>query len=330
MPTSAPIIRDRRPVLVTGVAGFIGHHTASLLMDWGLPVIGVDAFTPYYDRSTKERNLRELLERDAFRFMETTVDSATTEDCLDHVQAIVHLAAQPGVRDSWAEFDTYVDLNIRATKQLLDMALRHGSPRFVAASSSSVYGDAPVYPTREDAATTPRSPYGITKLAAERLCVAYGLEHDLPTVSLRYFTVYGPAQRPDMAIQRLIAAAYDGSTFDLFGDGSQIRDFTFVGDVARATAWAAVIDVRPGSVFNVCSELPVTVNDLIDVVERVSGRPIDLVRHAGALGDVRRTGGCADLIADALGWRAETSLEDGIRAQDAEYRRRANLAEALA
>jgi nucleoside-diphosphate-sugar epimerase len=318
--------RDRRPVLVTGAAGFIGHHTAGLLLDWGFPVIGIDSFTPYYARSTKERNLSALLERDGFRFTETFIDSPGTEQYLSDVQAVVHLAAQPGVRDSWAEFDTYVQLNIHATKWLLDAALRHGSPRVVSASSSSVYGEAPVYPTCEGAQTTPRSPYGITKLAAERLCVAYGLERGLSTVGLRYFTVFGPAQRPDMAIQRLITAAHEGTTFELFGDGRQIRDFTFVGDVARATALAAITELPPGSVFNVCSETPITVNDVIEVVEAVSGQTVQLERHSVSVGDVTRTGGSADMIADALGWRAETSLEDGIRAQVAEYRRRMSLA----
>src|SRR4029453_5348615 len=166
------------------------------------------------------------------------------------------------------------------------------------------------YPTSEDAQTTPRSPYGITKLAAERLCVAYGLERGLPTVGLRYFTVYGPAQRPDMAIQRLITAAYEGTTFELFGDGRQIRDFTFVGDVARATALAASTELRPGSVFNVCSETPITLNVVIDTVEAVSGRTVHLERHSVSVGDVTRTGGCADLIAGALGWQAETSFQD--------------------
>jgi UDP-glucuronate 4-epimerase len=158
MSSSVPLIDDRSPVLVTGVAGFIGHHTAGLLLDWGLPVIGIDSFTPYYDRHVKQRNLADLLERDRFTFAETDVVSAATEGYLSQVQAVVHLAAQPGVRDSWADFDTYIELNIRATKWLLDAALRHGSPRVVAASSSSVYGEAPGYPTSEDAQTTPRSP----------------------------------------------------------------------------------------------------------------------------------------------------------------------------
>lgn len=323
-------VNDRRPVLVTGAAGFVGHHTANLLLDWGVPVFGIDSFTPYYPRRTKEQNLATLQQRGGFQFFETPVVSATTEELLGRVQAVVHLAAQPGVRDSWSDFDTYVELNIRTTKWLLDAALRRGSPRVVSASSSSVYGDAPVYPTCEDAPTVPRSPYGITKLAAERLAVAYGLEHDLPTVSLRYFTVYGPAQRPDMAIQRLIAAAHEGTTFALFGDGRQIRDFTFAVDVARATALSALRDLHPGSVFNVCSEMPVTVNDVVDVVESVSGRPVRLERHSGAVGDVTRTGGCADLIDDALGWRAATGLEDGIRAQCDEYQRRAACSEVAA
>jgi UDP-glucuronate 4-epimerase len=321
-----PAILDPRPVLVTGVAGFIGHHTARVLLDWGVPVVGIDCFTPYYDRATKERNLSDLLDRDGFQFSEAFVDCPAVERALGDVQAVVHLAAQPGVRDSWAQFDTYVELNIRVTKWLLDAALRQGSPRLVVASSSSVYGEAPVYPTSENAQTQPRSPYGITKLAAERLCVAYGLEHGLPTVGLRFFTVFGPAQRPDMAIQRLIAAAHEGIPFELFGDGRQVRDFTFVGDVARANALAAVTDLPAGSVFNVCSERPATLSQVIEVVEELSARPVELVRHPVATGDVTRTGGCADTIAHALNWRAETSLEDGIVAQYAEYQRRYSLA----
>ncbi|HUF97990.1 MAG TPA: NAD-dependent epimerase/dehydratase family protein, partial [Ilumatobacter sp.] len=295
----------------------------------GFTVVGIDAFTPYYDRTTKERNLRTL-DHGNFRFVEACVDSAAARVELDGAQAIIHLAAQPGVRDSWNEFDTYTELNVLATKRLLDFALDAGVHRFVCASSSSVYGDAPAYPTSEDAPTVPRSPYGITKLAAERLSVAYALERGLRTVSLRFFTVFGPGQRPDMAIERLIRAAHLGDTFPMFGDGSQIRDFTYVGDVARANAMCALVDLPPGTVFNVCSEAPTTLNQVIEIVETITGSEVRRDQGAVSVGDVRRTGGTAARIRAALGWSAETSIDTGIRAQELAVRERLQLVGARA
>ena len=321
------IAADTRPILLTGAAGFIGHHTAGLLLDAGHPVIGVDAFTDYYDRSVKERNLAAVADRPGFSFLEADVRDPRVADAMDGVRAVVHLAAQPGVRDSWHDFDTYVDRNVLATKHLLDAALAHGAPRVVCASSSSVYGDAPAYPTSEDAPTVPRSPYGITKLAAERLAVVYGRERGVPTTSLRYFTVYGPAQRPDMAIQRLVAAAVEGRRFQLFGDGRQVRDFTYVGDVAAATARCALVDLPAGSVFNVCSEQPVTLDDVVRAVGEVVGNEPAIERTTAAMGDVDRTGGTAARLREAIGWSAATSLVDGIRAQAEEYARRRALRE---
>jgi UDP-glucuronate 4-epimerase len=320
---------DARPIVVTGAAGFIGHHTSRLLLDWGFNVIGIDAFTPYYDRRTKERNLRAL-DHSNFRFVETYIDSAAARAELGGAQAIIHLAAQPGVRDSWDQFDTYTELNVLATKRLLDFALEAGVDRFVCASSSSVYGEAPAYPTSEDAPTVPRSPYGITKLAAERLAVAYALERGLPTVSLRYFTVFGPGQRPDMAIERLLRAAHQGDRFAMFGDGSQIRDFTYVADVARANAMCALADLPPGTIFNVCSESPTTLNEVIDIVQTVSGCEVQLDRESVSIGDVRRTGGTAERIRLALGWVPQTSIPEGIRAQERAVRERLDLVGASA
>lgn len=317
---------DGRPVLVTGAAGFIGHHTVQTLLSAGHPVIGVDSFTPYYDRAVKDLNIAPFRHDPRFRLVEDDVAASAVVEELAGCRAVIHLAAQPGVRDSWADFDRYVDLNVRATKRLLDAALAADVPRVVCASSSSVYGDALDYPTSEDDATRPCSPYGITKLATERLAVAYADELGLATVSMRYFTVYGPAQRPDMAIQRLVVAAHSGAAFPLFGDGAQIRDFTFVADVADANCRAALLpEVEPGTVLNVCSGSPVTLLDVIDAVEQATGTRVHIEHGDVAPGDVRRTGGDLARITAVLGWRPGCSLVDGIAAQVDEHRRRVDL-----
>ena len=321
--TDHSIRPDGRPIVVTGVAGFIGHHTATHLLDLGWDVIGIDSFTPYYDRSIKERNLRLVEGRSGFSLRAEALTPELCSEVFDGARAVVHLAAQPGVRDSWHDFDTYLDLNVRATKVVLDAAAEAAVGRVVCASSSSVYGEAVQYPTRESAPTTPRSPYGITKLAAERLAVAYGLERGVPTVSLRYFTVYGPGQRPDMAIQRLITAARTASSFPLLGDGRQIRDFTYVADVARANALAALRpDIEAGEVLNVCGGSPVSLVDVFREVEHVTGCTLNFDRHAAALGDVQRTGGSSERVREVLAWSPEVSLADGIRFQDEEVMRR--------
>lgn len=317
---------DGRPVLVTGAAGFIGHHTARRLLDLGHHVIGVDSFTPYYDREIKEVNVRALRSDPRFRLLETDVTDPAVAKELRGCRALIHLAAQPGVRDSWDDFDRYVDLNVRATKRLLDAARAAAMVRVVVASSSSVYGNAPAYPTGEEHPTQPVSPYGITKLATERLAVTYADQLGLPTVSMRYFTVYGPGQRPDMAIHRLIAAADTGDPFPMFGDGNQIRDFTYVADVADANCRAALLpDVPPGTVLNVCGGAPVTLRDVIEAVEEAAGVSVRIELRPASPGDVRRTGGSAHRIESMLGWCPTYSLHEGITAQVAEHQRRKTL-----
>jgi nucleoside-diphosphate-sugar epimerase len=317
---------DGRAVVVTGVAGFIGHHTARRLLDLGHRVIGVDSFTPYYAREVKEMNLRGLRTDPRFRLLEHDVADVAVTSELAKCRALIHLAAQPGVRDSWADFDRYVDLNVRATKRLLDAALAADLERVVVASSSSVYGNAPEYPTSESDPTQPVSPYGITKLATERLSVTYADQFGLPTVSMRYFTVYGPGQRPDMAIQRLVAAAHSGATFPMYGDGTQIRDFTYVADAAEANCRAALLpDVDPGAVLNVCSGSPVTLLDVVAAVEAATGAPVRIEQGPASPGDVRRTGGSSTRSETMLAWRPTCSLSDGIAAQVDEHRRRISI-----
>lgn len=308
-------------ILLTGTAGFVGSHTAEALLAGGHEVRGVDAFTDYYDPARKRTNVAPLLTADGFELVEA--DLATT-DCsalLDGVDAVVHLAGQPGVRASWADgFGTYATCNILATQRLLEAARGRPLQRFVYASSSSVYGDAETFPTMETALPQPVSPYGVTKLAGEHLATLYGTNFGVPTVSLRYFTVYGPRQRPDMAIERMVAAALGGPVFPLMGDGSAARSFTFVGDVVRANLAAVTEDTPPGTVVNLSGVETVTVTELLDEVGRAAGSPVPLDRLPAEPGDARRTGGDTRRAAELLGWSSTTTLAEGIAAQVAHHR----------
>ena len=306
--------------LVTGVAGFIGSQVAEALVDAGEDVRGIDCFTPYYDRVAKEQNLAALRAGDRFRFHDVDLRTAPAEvlaGLLDGVAVVYHQAAQPGVRLSWSDgFATYDECNVLATQRLLE-AVRNAAhaPRVVYASSSSVYGNAGRYPVLETDLPRPHSPYGVTKLAAEHLCNLYAANYGVSTVALRYFTVYGPRQRPDMAHHRLIEAALDQTPFPLFGDGSAIRDFTFVGDVVRANLLAGTADVAPGTVVNICAGGSTVMNDLIAAVGEAVGQAVPIDHQPEQAGDVRRTGGSNDLAAAELGWAPQTSLAEGIRAQ---------------
>jgi nucleoside-diphosphate-sugar epimerase len=308
---------------VTGVAGFIGSTLADALVARGDDVRGVDCFTSYYDRDAKEANLAGVRANPGFELVEDDLRTCAIGPLLDGVDVVFHQAAQAGVRLSWADgFADYNGHNILATQRLLEGAKAANVARVVYASSSSVYGNAPAYPTTEDDLPRPHSPYGVTKLAAEHLCNLYAANWGVSTVSLRYFTVYGPRQRPDMAFHRLIEAGLGGTAFPLFGDGSAVRDFTFVGDVVEANLAAAAADCAPGTVVNIAGGGSTTMTDLLALADDVIGQPVTVDRRPPQAGDVERTGGSIERAQRLLGWEPRTSLRDGFAAQVAWHRGR--------
>lgn len=303
-------------VLLTGIAGFIGSTLAERLLDNGYDVMGVDCFSDNYDPAVKRANIAPLLVHPGLSMTTADLRTCPLEPLLDGVEIVFHLAGEPGVRTSWAgRFDVYLENNVRTTQRLLDAVAHRPIRRFVYASSSSVYGLASRYPTGEDQPTRPHSPYGVTKLTAEFLCSVYAANFGVPTVALRYFSVYGPRQRPDLAAYRLVSAALDGGTFTLFGSGAQIRDFTYVADAVAATVAAGTAAVPPGTVLNVAGGAATTVNDLIALVAETVGDRVRVDRHPFKPGDVARTGGEIERARSLLGWSPTTSLRDGIRRQ---------------
>ena len=298
--------------VVTGAAGFIGSHlTESLLAD-GHDVVGIDAFVDYYPREAKERNLARARGDRRFRMVEGSVLAMELAPVLEGAAQLFHLAAQAGVRASWGQdFSVYTDNNVLATQRLLEAAVAAHVPRVVYASSSSVYGDAAALPLREDAACRPVSPYGVTKLAAEHLANLYHSNMGVPVVSLRYFTVYGPRQRPDMAFHRFLKAARDSSPIRLFGDGGQTRDFTYIDDIVAATR-AAADSGRPGGVYNVGGGERVAMSDVIARIERVTGRRLQVQREGAQKGDMRDTFADTSAAARDLGFRSTVALDEGL------------------
>jgi UDP-glucose 4-epimerase len=301
--------------LVTGAAGFIGSHLCDRLTEHGHDVIGIDCFTDYYSRAVKETNLSSLRARARFRFVECSIQEARWPALLDGVTHVFHLAAQAGVRGSWgSDFSVYTAANIDATQVLLEACRNHPLERFVYASSSSVYGDRVAIPMREDARPQPLSPYGVTKLAAEHLCMLYHENCGVPAVALRYFTVYGPRQRPDMAFHRFLGALLADRPIRLYGDGEQTRDFTFVEDIVTATVAAAERGVA-GAVYNIGGGSRVSMNRVIEILARCTGRIPDVRRDAPQKGDMR------DTFADTARARADLEfvprvpLDEGIHAE---------------
>ena len=310
--------------VVTGGAGFIGSTLVGRLVAEGHEVTVIDAFTDYYDPAAKRANLAPLLEHDRVRLVEADLVTAELGPVVEGAAVVWHLAGQPGVRLSWSDgFADYDARNVLATQRLLEACKAAGTGRIMYASSSSVYGNAERFPTLETDRPEPYSPYGVTKLAAEHLCNLYASNWGVPTVSLRYFTVYGPRQRPDMAHHRLVEAALDQTPFPLFGDGSQERAFTYVDDVVEATYRAGVTpDVPPGTVLNVSGRFSCRLMELIEMVGEAVGQPVPLDRRPAEAGDAQKTGGSTERIEELLGWQASTSLEDGIAAQVAWHRAR--------
>lgn len=301
--------------LVTGVAGFIASTLAGRLLDQGARVTGIDCFTDYYPRPVKEANLASLLGRPGFHFVESTIQAADLGRLVSDATHVFHLAAQAGVRKSWGrDFGIYTTNNIEATQVLLEACVGSTIDRLVYASSSSVYGDDTPLPMRETAVPAPLSPYGVTKLAAEHLCNLYHANHGVPCVSLRYFTVYGPRQRPDMAFHRFLRAAITAQPIMLYGDGEQTRDFTFVADAATATANAATRGV-PGRVYNIGGGSRVSVNRVLDIVGRVAGRPLDVRREGAQKGDMRDTYADTSRARADLGFAPTVTIEEGLAAE---------------
>lgn len=302
--------------LVTGCAGFIGSQlTESLLAD-GIDVVGVDSFNSNYPRADKLVNLRRAREHDGFEFLPIDLARGDMVEFLETCDVVFHLAGEPGVRASWGHtFEPYLRNNILATQQLLEAARSYPEKRFVYASSSSVYGQAERLPTSETDVPQPHSPYGVTKLSAEHLCMLYHANYGVQTVSLRYFSVFGPRQRPDMAFHRFCRAVVEGQPIVVYGDGTQTRDFTFVGDIVRATRAAASAPSAPGNVYNVGGGSRTSVNETLELLAQIAGRPLNVQRHTSQQGDVRDTGADTRRARKDLDFQPEVSLEAGLAAE---------------
>ncbi|MBI1873818.1 MAG: NAD-dependent epimerase/dehydratase family protein [Acidobacteria bacterium] len=302
--------------LVTGAAGFVGSTLAERLIGEGASVVGIDCFTDYYPRSIKEANLAGLRRQPRFRFVEAAIQQCELDPLLDGITHVFHLAAQAGVRKSWGrDFQIYTVNNIDATQMLLEACVRHPVERFVYASSSSVYGDNVPLPMREASLLQPVSPYGVSKLAAEHLCSLYYVNFGVPTTWLRYFTVYGPRQRPDMGFHLFLKAALQGKPIQVYGDGEQTRDFTFVADAVGATAAAATRGV-PGRVYNIGGGSRVSLNHVLALIVKTTGRQIEIRRGPAQKGDMRDTYADTSAARADLRFAPSVSLEQGL---DAEY-----------
>ena len=303
--------------LVTGAAGFIGSHLSAALLDSGATVVGIDCFTDYYSRALKEANLHDVKGRTGFSFQEGALHEVDLKALLTGVTHVFHLAGQAGVRKSWGrDFDVYIRDNIQATQRLLEAVARMPIQKYVYSSSSSVYGNNVPLPMREDTYLQPLSPYGVTKLAGEHLGNLYFANHGVQTVSLRYFTVYGPRQRPDMALQRFLTAARDGTGITVYGDGEQTRDFTFVSDIVAANM-AAAAQGRAGSVYNIGGGSRVTLNHVLELIRKVTGKAVAVQREPEQKGDMRHTYADTSAARRDLGFSPRVTLENGL---DQQYR----------
>ena len=301
--------------VVTGAAGFIGSHLSERLIDAGATVVGIDCFTDYYSRELKERNVARLRESPRFSLVEQSLATADLPSILSDATHVFHLAAQAGVRKSWGrDFHVYTVNNVEATQILLEACVGKPIERFVYASSSSIYGDEVTLPMREDARPQPVSPYGVTKLAAEQLCYLYYVNHSVPTVALRYFTVYGPRQRPDMGVSRFFEAVLRDKAVPMFGDGRQTRDFTFVADAVSATV-ASATRGTPGGVYNIGGGSRVELLDVFELIRIITGRALRLSRLEAQRGDMRDTYADTARARTDLAFAPTVTLEQGLRAQ---------------
>jgi UDP-glucose 4-epimerase len=299
-------------IFVTGVAGFIGSHLCESLLGAGNRVVGVDSLHANYDVRFKRDNLKTLAGHRNFSFTEGSLNDLPLSKLLEGVSCVFHLAAQAGVRDSWQErFGEYVDNNVRATQRLCEAARACEIAKFVYASSSSVYGEAKQLPMSEAHPTHPVSPYGVTKLAGEALCLLYGSNYQLPVVALRFFTVFGPRQRPDMAFHKFIKAGLQGRPIVVLGNGTQTRDFTFVSDVVDACRFAMEYSGK-STVFNVGGGTRITLNSVLDMLSGMLQESLDVQYEDAAKGDVAHTYADIDLARRELGYSPKIGIEEGI------------------
>jgi UDP-glucose 4-epimerase len=301
--------------LVTGAAGFIGSHLCKKLIHDGAHIIALDAFTDFYSRSIKEKNIQPLVNHPRFELIIADILEIDLDSIMNKVDVVFHLAAQPGVRTSWgADFSIYTRNNIDATQKLLEAAKTSKLKKFIYASSSSVYGLSPELPMTETSTLHPYSPYGVTKLAAENLCFLYHKNYGVPCVSLRFFTVYGPGQRPDMAFHKFFRSISKDEEITVFGDGQQTRDFTYIDDII----WANLSSIENGKVgenYNLGGGTRKKLADIIPLLEDICEKSIKIQNVAGPKGDVRHTFANIQKAKDDLKYEPNTALEEGLRAE---------------
>ena len=301
--------------IVTGVGGFIGSHLAETLLNQGDKVIGIDEFNDYYNPTLKRQNISQFQNHPGFQLIENNIQSLNWSELLVDVDVVYHQAAQAGVRPSWGKgFLDYTERNINATQIILEAAIDAPNlKRLVYASTSSIYGDAETFPTPETVCPQPVSPYGITKLAAERLGKLYHQNFGVPCVYLRYFTVYGPRQRPDMAFHKFFKWILQDQPISIYGDGQQTRDFTFIGDAVAANLLAAIVPSAIGEIFNIGGGSRVVLAEVINIMEGIVGRPIKKNFVEKARGDARHTSADVSKAETILGYQPQVSLTEGLR-----------------
>ena len=299
-------------LLITGAAGFIGSRLAETLLAQGHQVTGIDNFLDYYPRWMKEKNLEGVRTKPGFEFIEADLLETDLVSLIKRLEGVVHLAAQAGVRASWGEnFRTYSDNNVLATQRLLEACRGEGIKKFIYASSSSLYGDTDDLPMREESILRPVSPYGVSKAAGEYLAYLYYRNFGLPTVALRFFTVYGPRQRPDMAFHRFFKAGMEGKPLVVWGDGEQSRDFTFIDDIVQGCGRALEAG-RDGAVYNIGGGTRRTLNEILEAMRRITGKPLGVNYQPVQKGDVRHTGASLEKIKKELGYQPQVSMMEGL------------------
>jgi UDP-glucose 4-epimerase len=299
--------------LVTGCAGFIGSHLVEKLLREKHEVVGIDSFNDYYKREIKKRNIKGFIDNENFRFIEGDINNIDLSEEVEGVDYVFHLAAQPGVRTSWGDrFIDYTSNNVLATQRLLEAVKEKKLKCFVYASSSSVYGDVEKLPMRESDLPKPISPYGVTKLAGEHLCYLYWKNFGVPTISLRYFSVYGPRQRPDMAFHKFVKAILEKKEIAVYGNGTQTRDFTYIDDIVEANLLAKERG-KPGEVYNIGGGSRISINQVIVAIEKITGRKAKIEYKEQYRGDVKDTYADVFKIERDLGYSARVKLEKGLQ-----------------